>query len=262
MFKNNLITAVKYNGKILREREGTIFLPFGAEYTILLKNLESRRANVNTSIDGKDALDGYSLVIPPNSKTELKGFLKGSIVKNSFKFIQKTKEIADHRGDFIDDGIIRVEFAFEKKVITQEINTIRYYEYNDCWPWYHSQPYIWVTPVTTTWTSGDDPSGTSTYYSYSDSTPTDNLVANNSNWPAPDEGITVKGSEIRQYFSPVTVGDLEPSSVITLKLRGTKSNGSVVEKPITTVTRLECPTCGKRWKSNVKYCPNCGTRLI
>ena len=272
VYSNNLVVVVKYNGEILRERDGVISLPFGSEYTILLKNLESRRANVNISIDGKDVLDGSSLIVSPNSETELKGFLKGSTVRNSFKFIQKTKEIVDHRGDFIDDGIIRIEFAFEKKVINQEINTTWHYWHDDCWPWYHPYPYRpwYIHPCDVSdninWTYKVDDSNSiycncSNSNSKPDITFTSNFVADNS-WPEPDEGITVKGKEIRQDFFPTTVGDLEPSSVIILKLRGAKSNGSVVEKPITTVTKLECSTCGKKWKSSVKYCPNCGTCLI
>ena len=59
-------------------------------------------------------MDYNSLILEPNSSTELEGFLSGTVARNRFKFIQKTKQIQDHRGDRVDDGLIRVEFAFEK----------------------------------------------------------------------------------------------------------------------------------------------------
>jgi hypothetical protein len=59
MYSNRFVCSVKVNGKILREQSGTVTLPFGCEYEILLKNLNSRRAMVSVSVDGKDATDGH-----------------------------------------------------------------------------------------------------------------------------------------------------------------------------------------------------------
>jgi len=105
-YKNYFVVEVKSKGKILRVKNGVISLPFGSEYSIFLKNLNSRRASVKVHVDGQDILDCHSLILEPNSGTELEGFLNGTVARNKFKFIQKTKEIQDHRGDKIDDGII------------------------------------------------------------------------------------------------------------------------------------------------------------
>jgi len=50
------------------------------------------------------------------------------------------------------------------------------------------------------------------------------------------------------------------SEVIILRLSGVKGNREV-EKPLTVRDRKECPTCGRKMKSNAKYCSNCGTYL-
>ena len=110
-YKDQFVVEVKCRGKILRVKDDAVHLPFGSEYSLYLKNLNSRRASVTISIDGQDVLDNQSLILEPNSSTELEGFLRGTTAKNRFKFINKTKEIQEHRGDKIDDGIIRVEFA-------------------------------------------------------------------------------------------------------------------------------------------------------
>ena len=36
-----------------------------------------------------------------------KGFMEGMVARNKFRFIEKTKQISDYRGDRVDDGIIR-----------------------------------------------------------------------------------------------------------------------------------------------------------
>lgn len=113
-YKDNFVAEVKCNGKILRIKDGAVHLPFGSEYTLLLKNLNSRKASVTVHIDGQDVLDYSSLILEPNSSTELEGFLSGTVARNRFTFIQKTKQVQDHRGDRVDDGLVRVEFAFEK----------------------------------------------------------------------------------------------------------------------------------------------------
>jgi len=113
-YKDHFVVEVKYDGKILRVKDGAVYLPFGSEYTLLLKNLNSKKASVKVHIDGQDVLDYSSLIIGGNGQAELEGFLSGTTARNKFKFIHKTKEIQEHRGDKADDGIIRVEFAFEK----------------------------------------------------------------------------------------------------------------------------------------------------
>ena len=85
VFRNNFVAVVKVNGKILRENKDIISLPFNSEYSILLKNLETKKALVKITVDGKDVLDGNSLVLNPNSEMELEGFMKGMIARNKFK---------------------------------------------------------------------------------------------------------------------------------------------------------------------------------
>ena len=140
VYQQKLVAVIKYNGKILREKDNnTVYLPFLAEYQIYIKNLESRDVVISISIDGKDVLDNNRIVIKANSSTSLEGFLKGNQVTNRFKFIQKTKQIQDHRGDRIDDGIIRIEYQYVKQ--NQTITTTHIYEHYD----YH-HPFQWYHP--------------------------------------------------------------------------------------------------------------------
>ncbi len=281
-YKDNFVVELKHKGKILRVKDDTVYLPFGSEYSLLLKNLNSRKASVKIHIDNQDILDYSSLILEPNSSTELEGFLSGTVAKNKFKFIKKTKEIQDHRGDHIDDGLIRVEFAFEKpKSETRQIITERHdhhhyhYDYYHWWPrfTYNSDEIIGSNEGSMF--RGISGSGTADMtgnlsnsenineplVSYCYNVQSEALGVESLGQPLDDEGITVKGSECYQSFRYGSIGELEQSQVIIIKLKGFATSGVEVEKPVTVKDKLICPSCGTKSKSSFKFCPNCGTFL-
>ena len=65
-------------------------------------------------VDGENVLNGHKLVVNGNESQEIKGFMKNMNKTNKFKFINKTEEIQEHRGDRIDDGMVRVTYQFEQ----------------------------------------------------------------------------------------------------------------------------------------------------
>jgi len=250
VYKEDFIAVIKNKGKILRENRGIIKLPFGSEYEVLMKNKNSVRALVNVEVDGKDALDGNGLIIGPNEEFSLKGFMKGTYVKNRFRFIKKTKQISDYRGDRVDDGMVHVEFQFEESL---------------------PQPHIWcnldsvrsydpITPI-----GGLDFTSGSPVSTYSCSNVGSSSFASNTtrcSSPRSEEGITVKGSKVDQSFVYGSIGELETSSsVINIRLQGYRSSGKALKKPITTKTKIQCPTCGKKSKSSAHFCARCSTAL-
>lgn len=116
VYQNNFVATVKVGNKILRENQNTVTVPFGSEYSIYLKNLSSVRALVRVSVDGQDATEGVWLIVPANSPLELERFIKNGNMSrgNRFKFIERTGQIEEHRGVGAEDGLIRVEYKFEK----------------------------------------------------------------------------------------------------------------------------------------------------
>jgi hypothetical protein len=259
MYSNNFVVVIKSRGKVLREdSNGMVRLPFGSEYTILLKNKDSRKAVVDVEIDDESVAGG--IIVSANKTVELKGSLNGLRVRNRFKFIQKTKEIQDYRGDRLGDGLVRVEYKFEKKV---------------------AEPVWYYTPPATNWPDpcerrkgpiyGPGGTGVNTgdcVYTCSNSAAVPlgaSLISNSvecSALPKSDEGITVKGSKNRQDFVYGYTNELESqSSVIILHLRGLTKQRTKVRKAITVKTKLRCPTCGRRSKSSMQFCGNCGTFL-
>lgn len=255
VYNEKFVVVVKCNGKILREKDDIVSIPFGSNYSLLFKNLNSTKAQMRVSIDGKDVLDGHALLIEPNSDSELLGFMRGNEVHHKFKFIQKTEEISEFRGDRIDDGIIRVEYRFEEQPKT----CIRKSIIDDS----HNHHYYYYSPLllNNIYYSQNEIVGSSAENIIRATSSSVNSVIMDSLSQENDEGITVQGEKTNQYFSYGEIGKVGPSNIIILQLRGHKSDGSEVLKPLTVKTKITCPTCGKKSKSNASYCSNCGTNL-
>ena len=267
VYKQKLVAVVKCQGKILREQKQddkmAVSLPFGSEYSILLKNLHSQRASIQIWIDGQDVLNGSRLVIGPREDLELKGFLgdNSQAAKAAFKFIQKTQQIADHRGDKIDDGLIVISYAFEQPVEVSYIPWVPYtpyIPYKPCKPWDYTTWYPCYPPTTTWSISGHSSDGNLSPQN------TYNLTNNSScsldSNPKSNEGVTVPGSEVHQDFQLTAVGIVGSSETIVIALRGQSATGRV-EEAVTVQSKTTCPTCGITHKSGIKFCSNCGTNL-
>jgi len=273
MYQEKMVVCLKNNGKILREKEGIIQIPFGSEYSIYIKNMESRKAKVRISIDGVDVLNGQSLLINSNDTTELEGFLNDCIAKNKFKFISKTKEISEYRGDKIEDGLIRIEWFWEKlKPITQQINQV----FNPISPWItYKQPIYDYNSTWMTTTSSINPKSVqmdclrslnndicTTSFSTQNLSAQNCSLNNSVSLKSFDEGITVRGEEISQEFKYGNIGVLEENShVIILRLVGFNDVGDKVENVVTVRDKLQCKICGKVSGSGSKFCDRCGSYL-
>lgn len=235
MYDNRFVVALKHNGKVLREFGDIVYLPFGEEYSIYLKNLNNRRAQVSVSIDGSDVGDGSTFIINANSEMEIKRYIKnGNLTNgNAFKFIERTSAVEDHRGAKIDDGILRVEFWYEQELkLNNILSTTR--------PEYY-------------------PKSTLARGMCTNST-LDSMVISSS--VANDVGITVPGSNVSQEFRTVNNFKSEMTSdIIILRLVGETVDNVEVRKPVTVSVKPECVTCGKKSKAKSKFCSRCGTAL-
>jgi hypothetical protein len=275
MYSEKFVVAVKHNGRVLREQGDTVLIPFGSEFSLFFKNLNSVRALARVQVDGQDATKGTSLIIPPKGTVELERFLDASQMDkgHKFKFIERTSKIENGpRGIQAEDGLIRIEFEFEKQPPKYE--TIKRTYVDEYW----SRPYYWNGPIwssSATVSSSDCAFGNSTTtLSAKSASPFRSLGANAASFSATsgevtaqnaafvnDVGITVPGSLSEQKFE---VGAWFPTDgqthVMVLKLLG-QVGKQKVERPVTVKTMQECPTCGTKNKHGTKFCRECGTGL-
>ena len=253
MYKQNFVAVIKCNGQILREQGGEVYLPFGAEYSILLKNKDARKALVRIEVDGENVLSGHKLIMQGNESQEIKGFMRDLKKTNRFKFINKTREIQKHRGDRIDDGLVRITYQFEQD---QPLNIQwRGPKIRTCYD-VGNPPHIgsgdWNFTYSTSGLVGSHSFDNATY----------SCNTSKSFAPLPTEGITVKGEKIDQAYSYGNIGLLESETyTIILQLKGLTRNKKPFKSPITVKTKLGCSICGRKNKSSNKFCYNCGTYL-
>lgn len=251
IYSKKLVVAVKVDGKVLREDGDVVYVPFNSEYTLKIKNLESVKAVVSISIDGTNVTDNREVIVPPNSSVELEGFIKNDKVSNRFKFIERTQAISNHRGNRIDDGLIRVSYRFEKKVEMTPVQQIYWYTtYNS--PHYFSN-------LNGDWTCCDTSRSVSnnTFAASSNS-----ILSKCAGTAKSDVGVTTKGSASSQKFVTGSVNTLEETEhVLVLHLKG-ELKSKKVSSPLTVSTKLVCEMCGKVSKSSNKFCGRCGTALF
>lgn len=283
MYSNKLAFAVKANGKILREFDkDKVYIPFGSEYSLLIKNLNSVKAVVNISIDDKSVDDNKGgFIVPPKGEIDIERFVKDMNKGNRFKFIERTGKIEQHRGVKIDDGLIHVEFQFEKPL--PEIQYVDHYVKHVYHDYFYHDPY-WHRPRCT-WNSGNVGSTLTTSNSAkgisgsslrgmtfnassggeahdgiacaAGSTQTMNFMSQ-----VNDVGITVPGSESKQQFTVGYVGQLlDTKHSMVIHLLGETSQGKTVSKPVTVKSKPICSSCGHQNKASAKFCSECGTAL-
>ena len=295
MYNQKMVASIKANGKILREYKDTVYIPFGCEYSFLLKNLHTQRVVVNVYIDSEDAVEG-GLVINAGQEVNLERYVKGGNLSagNRFKFIERTSAVENGpRGIKLEDGLIRIEYQFELP----------------------QRPILWVNTTYTTNTLHYPPGVRSpTVGEYKGTTDKFTLTASGavnqvnvggalrgvdtSNGEASraaaatatnaslqsmgisastgqvhdgaacldsyhnDVGITVPGSQSNQKFTSVVMGAMEAEKhIIVLKLLGETPDNKPVTKPITVEHKPKCVTCGKQNKATAKFCTECGTAL-
>lgn len=272
MYNNKFVATIKSGGKVLREVADTVYLPFGCEYSILLKNLNVVRAEVKITIDGEDVLGGNTIVVNPNTDVELERFLKDLSKGNRFKFIERSSAVEQHRGVGSGDGLIRIEWQFEKPIPRTP------FLYGQSQPWIAASGSIsGAYNVNGMLRSVDYSNGENTRAmaaSATDATLQDMGISAQSvhdgmstmDWmdmsqTVNDVGITVPGSVSDQKFTTVAAFPLEDQKhVIVLQLKG-ETEYNKVTRPLTVKAKPKCITCGKVNKATSKFCAECGTSL-
>lgn len=301
MYSNKMVASIKANGRILREFKDTILIPFGSEYSFLLKNLHTTRAIVNIFIDGDNIVEG-GLVIDAGREINLERYIKnGNLTEgNRFKFIERTAAIEDGpRGIKLEDGLIRIEFQYEMPHPMLNVNNIlfRGLDFSTLSGNIGPSEYPGVTDkYSTSISSGASHStnvngamrgvdfsqnGQATAQAASaaiDKYCADNGIPTNElhsgaatmDWMdnemkrevVNDVGITVPGSKSTQKFQHVTMGAMEEEKhTMVIKLLGETADNKPVLQPVTVERNPECITCGKKNKAHAKFCTECGTAL-
>jgi hypothetical protein len=265
MYANKLVASLKANGKILREFKDTVYIPFGSEYSILLKNLDTRKVIVNVYIDN-DNMTPNGFVLYGGQEVDLERSIKNNNLNEGtrFKFIERTGAIEKHRGIKLEDGLVRVEYQFEKiqpnwycNATTWHNNTATY------------NPNIFrgttisqgLGRVSSTTTMGIVQNSVISQHHQPDATYSSTATVTTASLN--DVGITVPGSVSNQKFNTASwfATEAEKHSIV-LKLLGETPDNKPITQAVTVKNKPKCVTCGKQNKATAKFCTECGTGLL
>ena len=266
MYNSKMVATIKSNGKVLREFKEKVLIPFSSEYSIYLKNLNTQRAEVHVYIDGEDQTpDG--LCLNAGQECELERSIKNGNLKegNKFKFIERTDAVEQHRGIKLEDGIVRIEYRFEKPRVSYPVQSVQGMP-----GWNNILRGIGDGSINAVGASDSSgfPSDTATFRYTGASTMINNVQcsATSAN-VAPqafynDAGITVAGSKSTQSFTTVSMGEMETEThTIVLQLLGETPDNKPIQKAVTVKAKPKCDTCGHTNKATAEFCNKCGTSL-
>lgn len=291
MYANKLAVALKVNGKVLREmksegseRDDTVRIPYGSEYAVFVKNMNSVRALVRIEIDGVSVTDGMSLIVDPNDDIEIERFIKNGNMSAGLrlKFIERTQKIEDGpRGIKAEDGLVRIEYEFEREP-AKIVPSPMYQQWlskhgsstDQLARGYNAEGDLWNTKSILRSASLSSTSfGQASSTSMND-TSIVNASAASMDWmdaeqarsakvqELNDKGITVGGSVSTQEFRQ---GAWFPTDgvkhIMIFKVLGAVGEKAVT-KPVTVKTKVECSTCGTKNKFGTKFCGECGAGLV
>lgn len=297
MYNTKLAAAIKVNGKILREFKDTVYVPFGSEYSIHLKNLNTVRAIVNVFIDGTNVVPG-GLVLNAGQDCDLeRSIANGNMNEgNKFKFIERTGAVEQHRGIKLEDGIVRIEYEFEKVYLPPLTRTFaprhihNYYEPADYYGARLGGEWTDSSLGGSGYSSGGKGSsmgplmgsplrgsslGASADMKCSMAASTVNLnnitvgaslsdiVGTPQNAVQNDAGITVAGGKSEQKFTTASWFATDGVKLsMVLRLLGETEDNKPVIKPVTVKAKPKCTSCGHTNKHSAKFCTQCGTSLV
>ena len=277
MYKSGYVVAILQNNQTIKEKGGKVLLPFGSEYEIRLRNKTRKRAVVDAYIDGEIAAKG--IVVNANDSIDLERY-----VKNTGHALLKWYPEKEPKPWAPPPAPQIIQ-------IHDNICPGHHHHHCDC-PFCRPRPFFgdqWHTGGyrndCISGGGGTQSKGSSnanlTIGSNSVDLSADNVVFTNGvsehlGVTVGDAGATIEGSVSHQSFSTINIDvDRENPTILTLHLVGVH-----IPEPVEPENRLirecddkprpskskgklaaYCSTCGRKRRTDEKFCPADGMRL-
>jgi hypothetical protein len=233
-------------------------------------------------IDGSNIVPG-GLVIGAGQEVDLERSLANNNLNagNKLKFIERTGAVEAHRGIKLEDGIVRIEYQFEKVYRRQD--GVKWNQIDEPFNGAYgplmgsagpgTRPMFNINGVM----RGVDYSQGETVRVKAASATTATLQSMNistaslghykgqatmDSYAANETGITVPGSKSEQKFSTASWFATESEKhVLIFRLAGETEDNRAIREPVTVKTKPRCVTCGRQNKATANFCAECGTSL-
>ncbi len=244
MHHDNVVVAIQSANKTFREYDFdktqdtsscNLVIPFGTEYSFLIKVLDDVRRRAVVTIDGMDAFD----LILDKGNHSIERFLETA---KKFKFVKADSPgVSDPTSSF--NGKICVKICREKPLFHMPLLRVPDYNEPPYWPKY-------LMPDRDMWCDTQIICGTSEFKS-TYAAESNQVMYCSTDVPRGGEiGATVEGSKSDQRFlNTHWNGDDMPYSFFNFTVRGKVLQAGY------------CVECGEKLVAGHKFCGHCGTRV-
>lgn len=267
MHNNNVTLAIMVDGKSLYEDKSNVFIPFGTEYQIFVKNNNDFDiyVKVNVSLFNDDIF-----LVRAKSKRTIKGFSEDDVFY-SFRFIEKIKEIVDNKANRFSGSDISINVyrkdnpletlttrriadePFGTKIFTHGLGTsIHDIAFNQ-----KNKPSIANTTEI-------DPNKVSISY---DNTSSDLQLNGSTNSISPEiaaslSGIQTYGKPVDESIDLINIGNRMSIASFNFLFIGVDSSGHKITKPLYSKDIINCKVCNSKSKPSENYCSKCGSFIV
>ena len=116
VYSNKFVISILVDGNTQQElANGTVKLPFGAEYAIRLRNKNSRRAVAKLFVDGEN-VSGNGYIVPANDHVDIKRHWDKDV---AFKFVELDSPEA------VDAGTVKLVGTDIDKIVSEANELLR-----------------------------------------------------------------------------------------------------------------------------------------
>jgi hypothetical protein len=255
MYSNGFAFAIKNNNKPLAEfniaGENLVYLPFGSEFEIFLKNTLDCRASVEMLVNGINIWGDENLLLNRKSQETIKSF------QPSGKALLFEREGCEGNYSVGDPENGKIEVRIRKELpyfTTSWSSSSNSGKWNSFGPIYGGWNSSTIKPREIRYTSSVSSPDVCNHVS--STTYNNNLSL--------ESGVVVEGTQTGERTISSSIGSLEAQETIfRIRLIGQLEEKQIVD-PVTTrdVRFIYCTNCGNRNKQIDNFCSKCGTPVV
>lgn len=277
MHNNNVTLAIMVDGKSLYEDKTNVFIPFGTEYELFVKNNNNYDILVKVNVS---LLNDDVFIVKAKSKRTIKGFSEDGVFY-AFRFIERIKEIAQNQTNQFVNANLNISI-FKKDIPVESI--ISSQKSQQILP-LGTQPFQSpfsspfdiqlnddVDPMELLKNLEIDPNNVS-YSMDSGSKPELRKLTGQIKSTANTNSISLNSisslSGIQTYGKPVeekddleTVGNRMMICSFAFVFQGNDFEGNKITKPLLAKNLVNCKVCNHKSKPSDTYCSKCGSYII
>ncbi len=269
MHTNKVSLAILVDDKPLYEKEGKVFIPYGSNYKVLIKNNNPFDIIANIALDMNFSNDSF--LIKAKSKRTIKGFSYDDDFYG-FRFVEKTKEIEKNRMNSLLNGTISISL-FENK--PDDLLALRFggrnpFETTKINP---QNPLVPMFPEPTNLPNpfNFDKNDVDFYGStnniredfITDGVSINDVILNSDSLSVgKSKGANVFGAPVDETANVEQYSNINLLGSVCYTLFGEDSDSNKIIKPIFAKDNIECTACGSKSKPNDKYCSKCGSFIV